>query len=83
MKNEDHVRTTIMIIGLAKQIQKLDLEMFLKSIDEIEIRGPELSPENFIKAKANMLAMKELAIACQDIAKKMDRLKDAISIPNP
>ena len=67
MDAKTYIETQLKIIELGKLAGTLDLDAFLKCIQNAETMAPLIDPTLFMKAQANMTAIKKLALAVRDV----------------
>lgn len=78
MKKEVYLLTQMKLITLAKEVQKIDLDGFLRTIKSAETVGPMLDPTMYQKAQKNLQTIKKLAESFVPIKDAFDELLGAV-----
>lgn len=64
---QKYIETQVTIIKIGQMANRLDLDTFMRQINQAETIGPILDPTLSIKAAENLTAIKKLAKAVSDV----------------
>jgi hypothetical protein len=78
MTPKEYMETQFRLVELSKHIMRLDLPAFLEQIAQSEVEAPTRNPELYEKAKPNLEATKELALAFVNVREKFGLLQQAV-----
>jgi hypothetical protein len=78
MDGKTYITTQMRIIEMGKIANSLDLEAFLKCISNAETVAPIVDPTLYIKASANLAAIKKLAQVALEMRKAYEETFAAV-----
>ena len=78
MSKEKYLQTQLAIFQIARILATVDVDTFVSRIEQAENSKPEVAPEIFAKAQANLKAVKELAQSLRPAKEVHSRLFKAL-----
>lgn len=79
MTGKQYIEIQMTMIRMGQQATKLDIDSFLKSLATAEAAGPVVDPTLYRRAIDNMLAIKKLALAVQEVKIAFDAIQVSVA----